>query len=289
MHPLELANLTLLMSQTTGRPSIRIGLIDGPVAIDHPNFDTTNILELGNKYSGRCTLANSVACTHGTFVAGILSGKRDSPAPAICPDCTLIVRPIFAETASLNGEMPSATFGDLADAIIDCVKAGVHVINLSVGLVGPTSTQRQKLQEALEFACQKNVIIVVAAGNQGTLGSTLVTRHPWVIPVVAYDLTGKPTEQSNFGNSIGRRGIGAPGEDITSLATNGVVAKMSGTSIAAPFVTGTIALLLSHFQRVTVAQIRTAVTASTKPRYRTVIPPLLNAADVYLSIQNSQK
>jgi hypothetical protein len=58
---------------------------------------------------------------------------------------------------------------------------------------------------------------VAAAGNQGTLGSTAITRHLWVIPVVAYDLQGRPMDQSNLGSSIGRRGLGAPGDRITSL------------------------------------------------------------------------
>ena len=48
---------------------------------------------------------------HGTYVAGILAARRGSGAPAICPGCTLLVRPIFLETASDNAEMPSATPG----------------------------------------------------------------------------------------------------------------------------------------------------------------------------------
>ena len=49
--------------------------------------------------------------------------------------------------------------------------------------------------------------MVAAAGNQGTLGSSAITRHPWVIPVVACDLRGRPMNESNLGSSIGRRGL----------------------------------------------------------------------------------
>jgi hypothetical protein len=63
--------------------------------------------------------------------------------------------------------------------------------------------------------------VIVAAGNQGTLGSTAITCHPWVIPVVGYDLQGRPMNHSNLGSSIGRRGLGAPGDRITSIGANG--------------------------------------------------------------------
>ena len=61
--------------------------------------------------------------------------------------------------------------------------------------------------------------MVAAAGNQGTVGSSVITRHPWVIPVIACDLQGRPTTESNLGSSIGRRGLAAPGENIASLGT----------------------------------------------------------------------
>jgi len=50
----------------------------------------------------------------------------------------LFVRPIFAEIANENGQMPTATPGDLAEAIIDCVNAGAHVINMNAALVQPS-------------------------------------------------------------------------------------------------------------------------------------------------------
>jgi hypothetical protein len=103
MDPLNLLNLPALMERTRGRPEIRIGLIDGPVAVNHPDLVTENIRAL---LGSGCAQANSLACTHGTFVAGILSAKRGSPAPALCTGCSLLVRPIFAEGAT--DRMPSA-------------------------------------------------------------------------------------------------------------------------------------------------------------------------------------
>jgi subtilisin family serine protease len=269
------------MKVTSGRPEIAVGLVDGPVAVNHPDLAGENIRLLPGDLSGVCTMANSPACKHGTFVAGILSARRNSPAPAICPACTLLVRPIFAETAPANGLMPSATPEELAAAVIDCVDAGTRVMNLSVALEQPSSSGQQALAEALDYAARHRVVVVAATGNQGTIGASVITGHPWVIPVVAYDGRGWPMGQSNLGGSIGRRGLGAPGGDITSLGAAGEPLTFSGTSMAAPFVTGAIALLWSAFPAATAAQVKYAVTQAYGPRRTTVVPPLLDAWAAY--------
>jgi subtilisin family serine protease len=269
------------MERTSGRPEITIGLIDGPVAIDHPDLTSENIREIPGKWPGVCTMVNSVACMHGTFVAGILSAKRGCAAPAICPNCTVLVRPIFAETTSSNGQMPSATPQELAVAIIDCIKAGARVLNLSAALAHPSTKGERELEEALDYAVRRGVIIVAAAGNQGTLGSTAITRYPWVIPVVAYDMRGRPVGQSNLGSSIGRRGLGAPGEAITSLGADGKPVTFGGTSAAAPFVAGAMALLWSEFPAASATEVKFAVAQPSALQRTTVAPPLLDAWAAY--------
>jgi subtilisin family serine protease len=222
-----------------------------------------------------------MACLHGTFVAGILSAKRSSFAPAICPDCTLLIRPVFTEATAGNTSIPSATPQALAAAIIECVDAGARCINLSLALAQPSSKGERELEQALDHAATRGVIIVAAAGNQGTLGSTAITRHAWVIPVVACDLRGRPIDESNFGSSVGRRGLSAPGRAITSLGAAGKPLTLGGTSVAVPFVTGAIALLWSTLPTATAAQIKFAVTRAFPRRRTTVVPPLLNAWAAY--------
>jgi len=297
MIPLDLVKLTPLMERTSGRPEVKIGLIDGPVFIDHPDLATENILEVPGQLSGACAQASSAACMHGTFVAGILCAKRSSPAPAICPSCILLVRPIFLETITGDGQarsqplnlaqrnavepLPTATPDDLARAIVETIDAGARVLNLSAALAQPSSKGERKLEDALDYAARSGVIAVAAAGNQGTLGSSAITRHPWVIPVAACDLRGRPANQSNLGSSIGRRGLSAPGQDITSLGTDGKPLTFGGTSTATPFVTGTIALLWSEFPAATAAEMRFAVTQTHAQRRTTVVPLLLDAWAAY--------
>ncbi len=281
MTPLEMVKLPSLMERTSGRGELKIGLIDGPVVLDHPDLLSGNIREISHGIKGACTHTDSSACIHGTFVAGMLAARRGSVAPAICPGCTLLVRPIFTETEMTNGEMPSATPGELAKAILDCINADAQVLNISASLAQPSLKSERALEESLNYAARREVIVVVAAGNQGTLGSTAITRHPWVIPVVAYDLQLKPMDHSNLGNSIGRRGLGAPGEGVTSLGSTGQPLTLGGTSVSAPFVTGAIALLWSAFPPATAAQVKFAVTQAYAPRRTTVVPPLLDAWGSY--------
>ena len=72
MTPLDLVRLTALTDRTAGRPDVIIGLIDGPVAMNHPELASQHIHEIPGNARGACTQANSMACLHGTFVAGIL-------------------------------------------------------------------------------------------------------------------------------------------------------------------------------------------------------------------------
>jgi subtilisin family serine protease len=278
MDPLDLVKLTALMERTSGSPDVKIGLIDGPVVTQHPDLAGDHLREIPGSNGATCAQTNSVACLHGTFVAGILSAKRNSLAPAICPGCTLLVRPVFADGTSGREHMPSATPKELAAAIIECIDAGVRIINLSLALAQPSTKGERSLEEAFNLAVRRGVIVAAAAGNQGTIGSSAITRHPWVIPVVACDLGGRPMNGSNLSGAIGRRGLSAPGDGITSLGADGQSLTLGGTSVAVPFVTGATALLWSEFPSATAAQIKIAITQASTPRRASVVPPLLDAA-----------
>ena len=269
---------------------MKIGLIDGPVFTQHPDLTGERFDEIPGKNGAQCTQAKSMACLHGTFVAGILSAKRGSPAPAICPDCTLLYARFSPKRFGPRSHAERDA-QELATAILDCIEAGARVINLSLALAQPSINGIRALEEAFDQAVRRGVIVVAAAGNQGALGSSAITRHPWVIPVVACDGRGRPTNDSNLGGSIGRRGLSAPGAGVTSLAAEGQPLTLGGTSVAAPFVTGAVALLWSEFSGASAGQIKLAVTHASMRRRASVVPPLLDAEAAYraLSIESGRR
>ena len=287
-EPLDLVGLTPVMEVTRGSPEVAIGLIDGPVAASHPDLASQAVTGIGPTPAVPCSHVNSVACAHGTYVAGILTARRGSQAPAICPDCTLAVRPIFLEATHGIDDL-RADPAELAHALVKCADLGVRVVNVSAALAQPSMKDERALTEALDHAARRGVIVVVAAGNQGTLGGTALTRHPWVIPVVSYDQYGRPHSHSNLGRSIARSGLGAPGVGITSLGASGQPLTSSGTSAAAPFVTGAVALLCSEFPDASGHEITTALLEVRTGQRTTVVPPLMDAWDSYRFLRGTRR
>jgi subtilisin family serine protease len=275
MDVLSQLKLEPLMAKSTGE-GISVGLIDGPIDLNHEGLATSHIRTTKNSEVAACKKADNVACMHGTFVTGILTGGRGSNVPALCPDCEIILRPIFAEESSGQLELPSSTPDELAQAIVDCIKAGANIINLSVGLSTTPLTRFPQMQEAYDYAIQKGVPIVAAAGNQGQMGYFSILDNPWVIPVVGCDLDGIPDAFSNISRSIAKYGLMAPGMNVKSILAGGGFKRLSGSSFAAPFVVGTMALLWSIYKDATPQQLVIS-TRGVSRTFAKVFPPLCDA------------
>jgi subtilisin family serine protease len=278
-YPYGLVALHQLMGICEGSPAVVVGLIDGPVAADHPALAGAR-LRPAHGIAGACTRAQP-SCAHGTFVAGILAANRASRAPGICPGCTILVRPIFMDAASDPYGMPRATAAELAQAMRECMDGGARLLNLSVALHRSDAEGERRLTEILDLASRRGVVLVAAAGNEGRVGGSAITRHPWVVPVVAFTANGRPLAGTDLGRSIGQNGIGAPGERIVSLTPGGGTVALSGTSAAAPFVTGAAALLWSEFPSASATSIRLALTRPPSRTARQATPPLMDAWSAY--------
>jgi subtilisin family serine protease len=272
---LDLTGLRPVMERGEGRADVRIGLIDGPIALDHPDLADAHIETLGGADADQA---------HGTFVAGVLCAARGGEAMAICPGCTIVHLPLFAAEGGPVVVEPDV----LATALLTCVDAGVDVINLSATTAAPSLAGAPRLEEALTYAARRGVAVVAAAGNQGTVGSSAITRHAGVIAVSACGPDGRPAAFANLGAFAARRGVLAPGVDVTSLDPGGGTVASSGTSAAAPFVTGAIALLLSLLPHISAYDARTALLDARAGRARSITPGLLAADAAYAELERTR-
>ena len=166
---------------------------------------------------------------HGTHVAGILvadGGENGNGMFGIAPNAKLVVYKVCNDNGMCFED-------DIAAAIRMAADAGANLINMSFG--GEKTTPL--IADALKYASSKGVLVVAAAGNNGPFDDSVEypAAYPNVIAVGALTEKGKIAQWSSRGMQVI---LFAPGENIQSTWKDGGYETLSGTSMAAPFVTG---------------------------------------------------
>lgn len=161
---------------------------------------------------------------HGTHVAGLAVGEGVGVAPEA------LLRPVRVFSPNYVGDFR------VAQAIVWAVDQGARVINLSFG----GTAYSYLLHEAINYALERQVVVVAAAGNQGSVARFYPAGLPGVIAVGAADGQGRPAWFSNRGSWVG---VWAPGVRIYSAVPGGGYSLLSGTSMASPIVSGIAALI----------------------------------------------
>lgn len=204
---------------------------------------------------------------HGTHVAGIIGADRQAgrAVQGIAPNVRLM-----ALRAVPDGDERDA---DVARAIRYAVDQGAQVINMSFGK--GYSPGKASVDSAVQYATSKGVLLVHAAGNDGENNdvvpsfptSTLARggRSAMWLEVGASSWKGEASLATNFSNyGKDKVDLFAPGEDILSTAPGGGYKRESGTSMAAPVVSGVAALLLAYFPKLTPADVRDILVQSVR-------------------------
>jgi subtilisin family serine protease len=196
---------------------------------------------------------------HGTHVAGIIAGEKYGVA-----DKAKIL-PI-----KITGEKGEISTIHIIQAIEYAVKRGARVINLSLSGIGRLYFEKYQEEKMIRLAREHNAIIVAAAGNE-SLNNTLYSVFPAnhisdnMLSVCATDNYGQLADFSNF--SALYIHLCAPGVDIYSTVPRQFNKKydyMSGTSMAAPIVSGIVALLYSGNRVMPAYMIRNALIENTR-------------------------
>jgi len=184
---------------------------------------------------------------HGTFVASLIAGAFDSATGAggVAPE----IRIMDVRFLDSRGLFFASDWRKLAQSIHFAVDNGAHIINISIyANIEPPAIVR----EALQKAEQEGVLVIGIAGNAGERVGYF-GRYPEVFTVGAVDEAGEPASFSNWGPEVD---LAAPGVSVLSTYPGGEIRGGSGTSFAAPHVTGTAALLLSLNPELTPSELR---------------------------------
>jgi serine protease AprX len=207
---------------------------------------------------------------HGTHVAGIVGGNGTDSQQArqgIAPNVNLVsVRVIDGNgNATLSGLLAGIQW-----VVTNRKTYHIKIMNMSLGAPSTQSYRDDMLASATELAWQSGIVVVVAAGNAGPLPGTVASPgiDPYVITVGALDDNGTLntsddtvahfSSQGPTPDGLSKPDVVAPGRKIVSLrvpgsfldlmlpdrVTNGAYFRLSGTSMAAPVVAGTAALML---------------------------------------------
>ena len=291
--------------QTTGSSNIVVAVLDTGIASDHEEFSgrfaTDSLEHIGIDMISDPALAadgnardwspyDSAGDWHGTHVAGILgaTGNNNVGVAGVNWQARILpVRVLGAEGGMLSDIIDGLHWavGDPAVPIV--VGSGDYgyipentrpakVVNMSLGGTGVCSAAEQ---EAIDYALSKGVSVVVSAGNDGQ-NMDVTPYSPatceGVITVAAVTPAGQKASFSNYGSDVM---LAAPGTTVDASvgiastvgpASNYENGDYSGTSMAAPHVTGVISLMLGINPNLTPTQVKQLLTASVRPHVDTV-------------------
>lgn len=217
---------------------VRVAVVDTGVSL-HPD------LRLRGRYNAIQGTPHRDEYGHGTHVAGTISALNNKfGVIGVAPLASLYSVKAF-------GADGTAFTSDIVEGLEWCIRNRMDVINMSFGMTNESATVKELLQKA----ARKGIVLVASAGNDGPDTSQLdfPARLPQVIAVAASTEDNGIANFSNRGPGIT---VAAPGVGICSTIPNRAYDRMDGTSMAAPHVTGAVALLLSKNRRLSNARIR---------------------------------
>jgi thermitase len=234
---------------TKGDPNMIVAVIDTGVDYTHP--DLKGRVLMGQDFTFRPGWIFNRKDkdgpmddnAHGTHCAGIIGATANNGIgiAGVAPDVQLMAVKV------LGGEGGGSQY-DVMKGVAYAVTNGAKVINMSLGGTATTSVER-KFYEA---AVASGALIVAATGNSAD-GVGFPAAYPGVLSVGATDSGGALARFSNHDETMS---VTAPGVGILSTIPGNTYAKFSGTSMAAPFVSGVAALVWSAHPEWTAAEVK---------------------------------
>ncbi len=222
-------NIPQQWKQTSGQ-GIRVAVLDTGVDLGHPDLAGA-IDEAVDFTQSRFGPADRQG--HGTHVAGTIAARRNGQGViGVAPECRLLITKVLDDSGAGDPQNVAAGIDWAADS-------GANILSLSLGSPDPSP----QMAAAIGRAVAKGCFVICAAGNDGRPDSVnYPARRDNTLAIGAVDRNGRVSPFSSRGPQVD---LSAPGQDIVSTYLGGGYAKLSGTSMATPFASGVVALLLS--------------------------------------------
>jgi subtilisin family serine protease len=233
---------------TKGSPNIVVAVVDTGVDANQPDLR-------GSVLSGFDFVNNDADPAddhgHGTAVAGVVAARADNGigGSGFCPRCSIL-------PVKVVGADGSATGLNVASGITWATDHGARVINLSVG-----GSYGSIVSDAVTYATSHGVLVVAAAGNNGSSAPFYPAASPGALSVGATQPDDTLYPWSNYGDWVA---VAAPGCDLTTARGDGY-GDFCGTSASTPVVSGLAGLAMSYAPDATADAVRQAITSSTRP------------------------
>jgi membrane-anchored mycosin MYCP len=239
---------------------VKVAVIDSGVSVDHPSLrgkvlPGIDYVDTG-KGPGQCDENG-----HGTLIAGIIAGRETVSGGfrfyGVAPAATIVpVRVLRDQQRSFESDLS----GRIATAIRWAVDVGgAGVINLSL-----TTEPTADLAAAIQHAIAKGVVVVAAAGNEGTSEQpgqlTYPAAYPGVIGVAGVDQQDQHVSSSTSGDYVD---VAAPGVRIAGPSPEGggfLFSADGGTSFATAYVSGVAALVRAYYPKLKPDQVTERIT-----------------------------
>ena len=248
--PALTSKLDAAWNVTLGSSTVTIAVVDTGVT---PLGDLAGALVPGvDLVDGSGSTADTNG--HGTAVASVIAARTDNGIgiAGVCGRCTIMPVRVFDASGS-------ASTAAVAAGITWAVDHGADVVNLSLS----GSQDSPVLDNAIAYATGHDVTVVIAAGNGGSSDAGHdgypAAASPTAVRVAAVDQNGALFAWSNRGAWVD---IAAPGSVAALLANGTVSLGVQGTSMAAPYVSGTVGLMLSDNARLSPADVKRILLAT---------------------------
>ena len=216
-------------SVTHGSPGAIVAVLDTGVSLSHP--DLASKIVASKNFSSSSTVDDVNG--HGSHVAGIAAAVTNNGVGGAGLGYNADI-----ENVKVLNDDGSGLYSAVAQGITWAADNGADVINLSLVGTSPSST----LQSAIDYAWSKGAVVVAAAGNYANSTPTYPASYTNAIAVAATTDLDKLASFSDYGDWVD---VAAPGISIYSTIPGGY-GYMSGTSMAAPYVSGLAALLFAR-------------------------------------------